>query len=136
MNRQTVFLFIIACLALFTTCRPKKSAKDLPIRYVYKGQIYVPLAEGFAGERGDSVYRLRTAPPEDLVPNAEDAAKIAWVMLNRIYGEDISKERNYLNIRLVNDSFWFVQSYGTWIVPMIYIRKKDGKVLGYEAQKD
>lgn len=136
MNRQTVFLFIIACLALFTTCRPEKSAKDLPIRYVYEGQIYVSLAEGFAGERGDSVYRLPDAPPRDLVPNAGDAAKIAWMMLSRIYSEDISKERNYLNIRLINDSFWHVEVRGTWIVPMISIRKKDGKVLGYEAQVD
>ena len=137
MNRYIVFVFIIACLVVFTTCRPKKSAKDLPIRYLYEGEIYLPLAEGLAKRPGDSVYRLRDAPPQDLIPNADDAANIAWIMLSRLYGEDIiSKERNYLNIRLVNDSFWYVASFGSWIVPMIYIRKKDGKVLGYEAQKN
>jgi hypothetical protein len=79
-----------------------------------------------------SIHAQKSIPKRDLVPDKETAIKIAKAIWLPIYGNKIDKFSTF-KADLTNDNIWIVKGVRKELSaggePVIYIRKKDCKII-------
>lgn len=115
MRKKYFFVALFAMLALLSSCNMKRDSKQVAndnypqVRYNELPNMIEPKL--WVGINTDNSIFSPLKHDKGMIPNAEIAAKLAYIYVSAVFGEERAKREQPYYVYTINENFWEVEGY-------------------------